>query len=271
MRNFFRIAIMSLTFLPYLSHAGWEITGRFIDNEGKIFFKRYFIEDNIIKVERYNLIYVCNLNTEDIIIVDPIDLLYTKTTLSSYRNKLREIKTAVINELLEVIPDGQKKQYESLFRSKTEQELFLKPFSNDSLTIRQMNDSAKLLGYQASNFSVTSKGRKLEEFYFTPDLDISLEFDLKSFFQYVYLLEPEDNTVKYTSSEQYFEIIKKGFVLRRFIFENGYRSEWQVNLVEQKSIPAYEFGIPDLCKEVTLDKWFDRKNLAEEKKYDDYE
>jgi hypothetical protein len=271
MRNFFRIAIVLLIFLPYPSQAGWEITGRYIDSDGNIFFKRYFIEDNIVKVERYNLIYVCNLRTEDIIIVDPIDLLYAKTTLSAYRNKVRESKTAVINELLEVIPDGQKKQYESLFRLKTEQELILKSISNDSLSIRQMNDSAKLLGYRASNFIVTAKGRKLEEFYFTRELDISSEFDLKSFLQYVYLLEPEDNTVKYIASEQYFEIIKKGFVLRRFIFENGYRSEWQVNLVEQKSIPAYEFGIPDLCKEVSLDKWFDRKNQAEEKIYDDYE
>jgi hypothetical protein len=73
------------------------------------------------------------------------------------------------------------------------------------------------------------------------------------------------------ASEKYKETVKNGLVLRRYIFEDGYRSEWQVNQTENKTIPSYEFGIPDLCKEVSLDKWISRKNDTEEKYYDDYE
>lgn len=270
MKYLIRITFLVMVLYPVISQAGWEITGRIIDREGNTILKRYFIQGNIIKVEKYNLIYICNLNTESIILVDPENLVFTKTSLNDYRAKIREIKTNKIKELLEIIPEGQKKEYESLYKKKTEEEIIL-PAYNDSLTIRKLNDTIKLLGFHTSKFNILFEGRKLEEFFFTTEVDVSNDFDIRIFLQYVYLLEPEDFTIKYMFSDTYLETIKNGLVTRRFIFNEGYRTEWQVNKIDNKNIPAYEFGEPDLCKEITLDKWLTRRNQNDEIKYDDYE
>ncbi len=265
------IVILAMVLPPQYVLAGWEITGRIIDREGNTILKRYFIQDNEIKVEKYDLIYSCNLKTESIIIVDPINLVFVKTTLKAYQSKMLEIKINIINDLLDFIPDNQKMEYESLYKTKAEKEIVLHDFINDSLIIRQLADTVKLMGYDALKFNITSNGRKLEEFFFTSEVNISKDINMGLFLQYAYLLEPEDFTIKYMVSKKYLETVNDGLVIRRFMFQDGYRTEWQVNKIDKKNIPAYEFGEPDLCKEITLDKWFIRRNQTDDKFYDDYE
>jgi hypothetical protein len=271
MKYLIRIAFFLMLILPFQSHAGWLINGRFIDREGNTIMKRYFIEDNVIKVEQYNLLYICNLKTESIIIVDPVNLVYTKTSLSAYIAKMRQIKMNRLNDLLALIPADQKKNYEDRYRAQAEQDIILPAFNDDSLQITKLPDSVKLLGYPTLKFNIYDTGRKKEEFFMTPEVNISADLDMKTFLKYVYLLEPDDHTVKYMTSAKYLETVKNGFVTRRFMFEDGYRTEWQVNKIDKKDIPAYEFGAPDLCKEVTLDKWLNRKSNVDENYYDDYE
>jgi len=271
MKYLLRIAFLIVIALPYNAQAGWLINGRVIDREGNTILKRYFIQDNVVKVETYNLIYVCNLKTESILLVDPVNLLYTRTTLSDYQSKMRGIKSERLQKLLALIPDDKKKDYESLYRAQIEYEVTLPENSGDSLEISILSDSEKMLGHKATKFRISENGRKKEEFLFTSEINISDQLDMNAFLKYVYLIEPEDNTVKYMASDKYRETVKNGLVLRRYIFEDGYRSEWQVNQTENKTIPSYEFGIPDLCKEVSLDKWMSRENDIDDKYFDDYE
>lgn len=271
MKNLVLFLLFLIVLLPFQSSAGWIITGRYINGEGNTTFKRYFIQNNLIKVERYNLIYTCNLNTGSIIIVDPENLVFTKTTLDTYIEKLKANKMSKLTELVNLIPENDRALYEIKYRKQTEKDLILADYSNDSLTISKMTDTVKLLGYQTDKYIITENGRKKEEFFITYEVNISADFDLNIFLHYVYLLEPEDKTVKYQISKSYSELVRNGLVIRRFIFEDGFRSEWQVNKIEQKNIPDYEFGNPDLCKELTLDKWFARQINNENKYYDDYE
>lgn len=271
MKHLLRIAFLILIALPYNAQAGWMINGRIIDREGNTILKRYFIQNNVVKVETYNLIYICNLKTESIILVDPVNLVYTRTTLSDYRSKMRDIKLERLQKLLTLIPDDKKSEYESVYREQIEQQILLPENSGDSLEISIMSDNEKMLGHKATKYKISENGRKKEEFIFTSEINISDQLDMNTFLNYIYLIEPEDNTVKYLASDKYKETFKNGLVLRRFIFEDGYRSEWQVNQTENKNIPSYEFGIPDLCKEVSLDKWISRNSDADNKYYDDYE
>ncbi len=257
--------------LPFHSWAGWKITGRYIDKEGNTIFKRYFIQHNVIKVERYNLIYTCNIKTQSIIIVDPVNLVFVKTNLTAYTQKMRDIKVKRLNELLLLIPDNQKEEYEKKYNQQIEEEINLSKCKADSVLITQSKDSSKLLGYSATKYVISENGFKKEEFFFTDKVDISADLDFSAFLQYVYLLEPEDKTIGYLASSQNIGFVKNGFVLRRFIYSNGFRDEWQVNKIDHENIPDYEFGEPDLCKELTLDKFLNRQKSDDEKYYDDFE
>lgn len=257
--------------MPFQLLAGWKITGRYIDKDGNTIFKRYFIQDNVVKVERYNLIYTCNLKTQSIIIVDPVKLVFVKTNMNAYSQKMREIKLKRLNELLLLIPDNQKAEYEKQYKTQIEEEINLSAGKTDSISISQSKDSSNLLGYSAVKYVISQKKLKKEEFFFTDKVDISSDLDFTTFLQYVYLLEPEDKTTRYLATEQNIDLVKKGMVLRRFIYNSGYRDEWQVNKIDHENIPDYEFGEPDLCKELTLDKFLNRQNTEDEKYYDDFE
>jgi len=253
------------------SYAGWIITGRYIDSDGKTTLKRYFIQDNEVKAEKFNLIYSCNLKTGVLVIVDPVDLVYVKTTYNAYAGKLKEIKLKRLNELLALIPEDQKQDYARVYREQIENSVFLSKPEIDSVRIVRLNDSTKLLGYRTTKYIITDHGRKKEEFYFTEEVDVSPDFNQEAFLKFVFLLEPEDKTLMYMNSDNYLNTVRNGLVMRRFIFEDGFRSEWQVNKIEKQNIPAYHFGAPDLCKELTLDKWLVRVKESENKPYDDYE
>ena len=180
-----------------MAQAGWLINGRFIDREGNTILKRYFIQDNVVKVETYNLIYICNLKTESIILVDPVNLIYTRTTLSEYRIHMRELKLERLSKLLALIPDDKKKEYDSLYRAQIEQQIILTENSGDSLEISIISENEKLLGHKAVKYKITENGRKKEEFLFTSEINISDQLDMNAFLQYAYLFEPDDNTIKY--------------------------------------------------------------------------
>lgn len=271
MKLLISLTIFILIMLPFRVNAGWVITGRYIDREGNTIMKRYFIQNNEIKVEQFNLIYSINLKTESIIIVDPVNLVFVKTNLKAYATKLNDIKLSRLNGLLALIPEDQKSEYEKKYKDQANSEVFLPVYKGDSLTIKPLADTTKLLGHRTAKFILYENGRKKEEFFFTNEINMSSDLNMNTFLTYVYLLEPEDKTVRYRVSDKYIEMVKSGLVLRRFIFEDGYRTEWQVNNIEEKNIPSYEFGVPDLCKELSLDKWLSRKKEVEEKFYDDYE
>ena len=271
MKNSIKIVLFFIILLPLNSLAGWIITGRYIDREGNTFFKRYFIQNDQIKVERYNLIYTCNLKTETIILIDPENLIYTETSLKAYTEKLRDTQLGRLKELLELIPEDQKSEYERMYKLQCERNLILPVMNSDSLLFKKMADTAKLLGYNTSKYLLTHNGRKKEELFLTNDVDISSDINMKVFLQYAYLLEPEDRTIIYRNSVKYSDLVKNGIVLRRFIFEEGNKSEWQVNNIEEKNIPFYEFGKPDLCKKITLDQWLLKQKDVEGIQYDDYE
>ncbi len=267
-----RFAFLLLFLLPFKLMAGWLITGRIIDQEGNTILKRYFIENNQVKVERYNLIYSVNLKTGSIILVDPENLVFVRTSLKAYTDKIREIKMKHLIELLKVIPADQKVESEKLLKAQLENDLVLNSYKGDSLTLTKMPETVELLDLVTEKFRVEESGKLREEFFFSKEVNLSADFNLGVFLQYVHLLEPEDNTVNYRFSKLYMDKVEKGLVIRRFMTSpEGFRTEWQVNNYEKKTIPAYEFGAPAMCKELTLDKWLARTKQPDDKYYDDYE
>jgi len=267
----FRLIKVFILLLPLNLSAGWVITGRYIDRDGRTILKRYFIQDDMIKVERYNLIYTCNLNTGSIILVDPENLVFTKTNLNELTSKVLEINNVRLEKLFNVIPEDQKAVYEELYTVQTAASVALPVDNGDSLSITLVQDSIKMLGHSTLKYLIMKSGRKKEEFFFTPEVDVSGDLNLSEFLHYQYLIEPEDKTIEYLSAAKYLDLVKNGLVVRRFIYQDGFRSEWQVNNIENKSIPEYELGNPALCKEVTLEKWLSRTKTNDDKKYDDYE
>lgn len=270
MKKYIFLTFILLCFFPVYLMAGWIVTGRYVDSEGKTTMRRYFIEGNQIKFEQYNLIYSFNLETGRLILVNPDQLIYVKTTIDEYQNKLLSQSQLRLNISLAEIPSDLRPAYETAYRKQAHEKIFLTPFNNDSVQISPLNDTAKLLGINTQKYLVKVAGRKKEEFYFSNEKDCFAGIDMKKLYALQYLLFPDDLSVLYQATSPYENLTHGGLVIRRFIFFDGYKNEWQVSKFEEKEIPAYEFGVPSLCKELTLDKWLSQ-SVANDSNYDDYE
>ncbi len=266
-----RIILLSFILVSFsLARAGWIFTGKYIDADGKTIMQRIFIQDNYVKVEQYNLIYTINLNTGALILVDPENLVYYQGTMEGYILGLRKLKNKQLEKLLIEIPMEQQPEYKRLYLGQIAaigQKVI--PVT-DSVRYTLQPDTLKIGGYRTEKYLVTLNGRKMEETWIAPGLDIKKEFDWTKFLQYESILVPENKTIKYMITGSFNQLLERGYPLRRIIIQGGYRTEYQVNRIDAQKVPDYEFFTPALCREVTLEKWIDR-NTATEPKYDDYE
>ena len=271
MKSTFFFALLICALLPLHLSAGWIITGRMVESEGNIVMKRYFIEGNNIKVERYNLIYSFNTKTGSLILVDPEKLVFAKTNFTEYTSKLRQINQGRLNKLLAIVPQEQKDSVRAFYNAYIERKINLAKAVEDSISIVQTKDTVKLLGHRAVKYLVTRNGQDKEDAFFTTEEDLSSGFDPRDLLPYIYIVEPEDITTPYLASDLYQQTFRHGTVLRRFIYDQGTRTEWQVNLIEKKEIPLYEFMTPDLCKPISLAKWMELHPDADTSETDEYE
>ena len=250
--------------------AGWILTGRWIDQDGKTIMQRFFIQDFKVKFEQYNIIYTFNLKTNSIILVDPVDLVYYKGTIESYIQGLKQMKTRQLQKLLREIPDDQKAACQKEYSVKIER--IGRPIVpvTDTINIVRLNDSLKVFGKTTEKYQVSLNNRRTEETWISPSLDITRQFNWEKYLYLISVMEPGNTTLNYMVTEQYRQLLAKGFPVRRIMTAGGYRNEFQVNRMEEKKIPDYEFYTPSLCRELTFEQWIDR-NKDKEIQYDDYE
>jgi hypothetical protein len=261
--------ILGMLLVQQSLKAGWVLTGRYIDQEGKVIMQRWFIQDQKVKFEQYDIIYTINFRNGDIIMVDPDLLIYYKSTISEYISDFQVYKMNRLSVLEKQLPDVENTELKSY---KEAIEAFGTPFpdTGDSIIIREVTDSLKVFGAETDKYMIMVNGLKTEEVWISPVLDVNSQFSWKLYMYYMSLLEASEPKPAYLYSDEYFALLEKGFPVRRIMVKDGYRTEVQVNREETKEIPDYEFYTPDLCKEVTLKQWLERKQ-SKHNEYDDYE
>ena len=264
--------ILLFVFCAFLKQvqAGWIFTGKYIDPDGKTIMQRYFFQGDYVKFERYNLIYTLNMKTGALILVDPENLVYYQGTLDNYIGELKKSKQKKLEVLLRDIPAGEQEEYSRLYNKQISAVGQPPVPVSDPVTFSPMNDSLRVGKYLAQKYQVNIKGLKAEEIWIAPGLKISASFDWSHFLSLVYILEPWNTSIRYMISGPFMELLQKGYPVRRIVQLGGFRSEFQVNRIEEKEIPEYEFYTPALCKAISLDKWIEHVPSAEPQ-YDDYE
>lgn len=268
-RAILTLTLAFLTFIPGL-HAGWVLTGRYIDREGKTILQRWFIQDYQVKFEQYDLIYTFNLKTGAIVLVDPVNLVYYRGTVDSYIQGLRDLKMKRLETLLQEIPEKERESARAAYMEEIEKiGAPVIPIS-DTMAITEVHDTLKAVGKPTTRYQVSVNGRKLEDCWISPLLDVSGQFSWDKYFYLLSVIDPSNVKLRYMSTNGYLDLLSKGFPVRRIVLEDGYKTEYQINREEQKDIPGYEFGVPDLCKELDLENWLNR-NIAKDTEYDDYE
>ncbi|MBK7174286.1 MAG: hypothetical protein IPH84_13860 [Bacteroidales bacterium] len=268
-RLYLTILMLGMLLIYQPLTAGWVLTGRYIDQEGKVILQRWFIQDQKVKFEQYDIIYTIDFLTGEIILVDPDLLLYYKSTITDYISDFQLYKMNKLSVLEKEVPVTEQKALDSY---KAAIEAFGSPIADcrDSISIREVTDSLKVFGAETDKYMIMVNGLKTEEIWISPFLNVNSEFSWKLYMYYLSLIEASEPKPAYVFSDEYFALLDKGFPIRRIMIRDGYKTETQVNQEEKKEIPAYEFFTPDLCKKVNLKQWLERKQSMRNE-YDDYE
>ena len=264
------ILLFLLIALSFQSFAGWILTGRYISPEGKTIMQRWFIQDQKVKFEQYNLIYTINFHTGDIILVDPELLIYYHSTIDGYIEDYKKLKSEKLNQL--IAKAGVSGENEVIASFRDEIDSFGQPMNpcTDSVRYYRLKDSLMVFGAPTEKYQLTVNGIRTEEIWISPVLNVNSQFSWKLHQFYLSLLQPYSLPPAYESSDAFNSLLDKGFPVRRIMLRDGYKAESQVSREERRDIPDYEFYIPDLCKQVTLNQWLERSS-TDKTDYDDYE
>jgi len=262
--------VVLFLFLNKTAMAGWILTGTYIDSEGRTMPQRFFIENNKVKYEMHDFIYIFDLNAKSLILINIDKLTYCKTTLDAYISFKRSMMTQRLGELLKSVPENERNQWKEEYTRQISREGTIPAQSGDSVTINDTKTDFKMVTYDTDKYAVSVNGLRVEEVWIAPALKMDSDFNWAGYFEFMAALSLREGDVKLMTSKPYKELLSAGFPLRRIMYTSVGNNEWQVNLLEEKNIPDYEFYTPALCKSVNLQQWFTQP-VQKAAAYDDYE
>jgi hypothetical protein len=264
------LLLISLLTLTVTCSAGWVLTGRYIDQEGRTIMQRWFIQDQKVKFEQYNIIYTINFVTGDIILVDPELLIFYKANITDYIDDYKKYWNDKLNLLISRAGKEKNEEILASYRKATDAFGEPKPDCPDSLSFQRMQDTLIVFGAPTEKYQLRVNGIKTEEIWISTAVNVNRQFSWKLYNYYLSLIEPNSASPCYESAGLFLSLLDKGFPVRRIMIRDGYKTESQVSREERRDIPDYEFYIPDLCKQVPLKQWLEREGVKKTE-YDDYE
>jgi len=127
-----------------------------------------------------------------------------------------------------------------------------------------------MMNYDTDKYTVSLNGLRVEDVWIAPALKMNTDFSWDRYFDFMAALSLREGDLNLMTSKIYRKLLSTGYPLRRIMYTSIGNNEWQVNKLEEKNIPDYEFYTPDKCKSVTLQQWF-AKTSEKTIRYDDYE
>ncbi len=218
----------------------------------------------------HDYIYIFDLNNKSLILINIDKLTYCKTTLDAYLTYKRNMMTQRLGELLKSVPENERNHWKEEYTRKINREGTIPDQNGDSVSINDTKVDFKMVNYNTDKYAVSLNGLRVEEVWIAPALKMDPDFSWESYFEFMAALSLREGDVKLMTSEPYKKLLSAGFPLRRIMYTTIGNNEWQVNLLEEKNIPDYEFYTPALCKSVSLQQWFTQP-VEKAAGYDDYE
>lgn len=252
------------------SYAGWLLTGKNIDPEGKVVPVRIYIEKHNIKVEQPEYIAQFNMKTRRIILVDPVKLTYYHGSIDEYMEGVKTFKKEALKEATTDMPVEQTNAYNKTYSDQIDRFFDIPKVAPGSVAVKKTDVVFKMVGWQTEKYEISLNGLLKEEVWIAPGMKAGEGFDWPSYFIFLKAAGLEDMSLIYMNTPEYLDLMQIGFPLRKMVIVSGARVEFQVNRLEEKIIPEYEFYTPSLCKELKIEEWL-KQQIAKEGDYDDYE
>ncbi len=269
---FVSILISILLNCFYLTYAGWVFTGQYIVPDKPTIPQRIFIEGSKVKFEQHDFIFICDFSKESIIVVDIPKKEFAQASLNDFIRTKQNLLRENMQLVLKHIPSEERNFYQGEFERQISKICKLPDSLDDNMKITLSSHHLKVLaGDSCDYYKIYLKSGLIETVWMDPSLKSVYEtFDWKTFYFYKNLIMGNpDHLLDYKSMPEYLDFLKKGFPMRYITtYKQETEIDFQINDLDVKKIPDYEFYTPSLCKEISIEKWL-RAQLAKQEDHMD--
>lgn len=118
-----------------------------------------------------------------------------------------------------------------------------------TVEVRKTSETATIAGYPTSKYQLVIDGELEHEIWLAEDLDMSSDMDVE---QFLNMSAAKGGEASYESSQEYQDLMRKGYPLRQVSFQEGGKIIMEATKVEKQDIPDSQFEIPDGFQEMNM-------------------
>lgn len=214
------ILLVLLTWSITILANGWHITTRYYhlpEGQKNSRTEEVYLYNGFMKMVNGNLTTVFDLSKGEIIYINTENKTYWKGNPKRFNTEVRaELEAQIEDKLYGVEKEQQeamramyKEMLDASFPTETQSEEKAKNF-----TVRKEKEGDKVAGFNAVKYAISEEGLPLEKIWISPDLMISKDFDFISLSHFLNLLAQGAYAASFESSQEYFDLIEKGYPVK---------------------------------------------------------
>lgn len=258
-----RLILILFIFAPTLCQAGWLIIERQEDRFGNSESQSIFIQDQQIRIETPESVFIIDLQQDLLTLVFPQKMFYwtghPDTLRKALFDKLAVQVEVMLQHIAEYERDSARRTFDrQLLALKTGEQGFMTPIEP---VIKPEMRADTILGRLVNPYEIWSDTVLLERVWLSNDLDPYQQIDKEKLRKFTQLFSPPSRLSAFRQSEAFKNLTQHGIVMRSVMpFAYG-ESKTEVVVLRETNIPPVFFAPPadyrpasvEEVLEVTLD------------------
>ena len=254
-KNFRLIGLIWLLFSPIL-HAGWIIKEKSNEDGSKYkATRKYYYQDQQLKLVEKGLISIFDLNTQTIIFMLPDKAIYWQGSAKAYNKEFEDALKESFQKKADSLPDVEREM------AKAALSYYIAVMNDSNRTNQPLLDmvlintgkKAKIAGREAAMYGLYVNKALKEEFWISESVNVNSTFDMNRFNILLQLIGNGMAGDLNKEAEQVFkELLQKGYLMKTVEYNNKIRFLTEVTEVKEKKLNNKIFLVPGKYRKVSL-------------------
>lgn len=249
MKKIFLIALMITATVGALAN-GWHITTRYYhlpQGQSESRTEEVFLYNGFMKMVNGKLTTVFDISKGEIIYINTENKTYWKGNPKRFNAEVRAELEAQIEEKLYGVEKEQQDAMRAMYKEMLDASFpteIQSDIKTKSFMVRKEKEGEKVGSFNATKYAISEEGLPLEKIWISPDLLIAKDFDFISLSHFLNLLAQGAYSASFESSQEYFDLIEKGYPVKVEINRASGTQVSEVVNAKKISLNDKDFGVP---------------------------
>ena len=250
--------LLTALLLPMLKaqQTGWFLIEQQEDRFGNFSFQSVFIQDQQIRIENAESIYILNLTTNEITLVFPAQKLYWTGSSDTLKYAVTERLKQEIAEILARMPEHARAEADSSFKKDLELletgASLLEPPNTPKIV--KNNTSDTILGYAVDAYSVSMDSLLLENIWICTELNPYAHINKQQLREMTRMFNPPSRVAAHRESTNFRQLTDSALLMRSVIPTPVGESKTEITQIKNIVVPQDFFSPPPDYKSALIEE-----------------